>query len=210
VADDKKYLRKILKESRTALSKVRADALSALVEQRLLGSSYYLEAGDVVLYAPADNEIHTSRILGDTLRSGRRVMMPKVVPDSHELSLVVVNDPAELRPGAYGLLEPTGAEIVLPARLRRALICVPGVAFSPIGQRLGRGGGFYDRLLAAVGPQTVTAGLAYEFQVLDRLPESPHDRRLDLIVTESAVHVAGDAPRLAASRTDQGGVFRCR
>ena len=70
--------------------------------------------------------------------------------------------------------------------LERALICVPGVAFSLSGQRLGRGGGYYDRLLAAVHPQAITAGLAYSFQVLDRLPQSPQDRRLGLIVTASA------------------------
>jgi 5-formyltetrahydrofolate cyclo-ligase len=83
------------------------------------------------------------------------------------------------------------------------------VAFSLAGQRLGRGGGYYDRLLAGVGPQAITAGLAYSFQVLDRLPESPDDRRLDLIVTESALYVAGDAPQPAAMRMDQGGVPKC-
>jgi 5-formyltetrahydrofolate cyclo-ligase len=64
------------------------------------------------------------------------------------------------------------------------------VAFSHTGQRLGRGGGYFDRALAALGPLTITAGLAYSFQLLDWLPQSPNDRRLDLIFTESAVHVA--------------------
>ena len=64
---------------------------------------------------------------------------------------------AELQPGAFGILEPTGAEIARYADLERALICVPGVAFGPAGQRLGRGGGYYDRLIAALAPQTVTA-----------------------------------------------------
>ena len=91
------------------------------------------------------------------------------------------------------------------ADLERALICVPGVAFGPAGQRLGRGGGYYDRSIAALAPQTVTAGLAYSFQVLDRLPESPDDRRLGLIVTESAVHRAAATLPVADAQWAQGG-----
>jgi 5-formyltetrahydrofolate cyclo-ligase len=117
--------------------------------------------------------------------------MPRVIPDTRELVMVLVRKRAELEPGAFGVLEPTGVEIVPVADLGPALICVPGVAFSRSGQRLGRGGGYFDRFLAAAGLRAVTAGLAYSFQLLDRLPESPNDRRLNLIFTESATHVAG-------------------
>jgi 5-formyltetrahydrofolate cyclo-ligase len=209
LADDKKYFRQILRESRIALPEARANAISQAVERRLLESRYYRDSSSVVLYASTENEIQTGGILTDALASGRRVIFPKVVPGSRDLSLVRVNDRAEFRPGAYGLLEPAGAEMVRPSDLGWSLICVPGVAFSLAGQRLGRGGGYYDRFLAGVGSQAITAGLAYSFQVLDRLPESPHDRRLDLIVTESALYVAGNAPRPAAVRTDQGGVPKC-
>jgi 5-formyltetrahydrofolate cyclo-ligase len=209
LADEKKYLRQILRESRIGLSEARANVLSRAVERYLLQSPCYHEASSVVLYASTENEIQTDRILADALASGRRVIFPKVVPGNRDLSLVLVSDRAEFRRGAYGLLEPTGAEMVRPSELGWSLICVPGVAFSLAGQRLGRGGGYYDRLLAGVGPQVITAGLAYSFQVLDRLPESSDDRRLDLIVTESALYVAGDAPQPAAMRTDQGGVSKC-
>ena len=77
-----------------------------------------------------------------------------------------MRDREDLRPGTFGILEPTGTEMVSPALLERTLICVPGVAFSLSGQRLGRGGGYYDCLLAAAHPQAITAGLAHSFQVL--------------------------------------------
>jgi len=197
VADEKKYLRQILTESRTRLLWERAAALSKLVQERLLDSDFYRSSRCIVLYAEKDNEVATEQIFGDALASGRPVLFPRMIPEYRDLALVRVRSRDELRPGTFGLLEPAGSEIVPPAKLGRALICVPGVAFSLEGQRLGRGGGYYDRLLAATSPQAVTAGLAYLFQVLDRLPESPDDRRLQLIVTESGVYAAGASTRPA-------------
>jgi 5-formyltetrahydrofolate cyclo-ligase len=199
VADEKKYLRQILTESRARLSLERAAALSKQVQERLLESDFYRGSRCIVLYAQKDNEVATERIFADALASERRILLPRVIPEYRGLALVRVRSCDELRPGTFGLLEPTGSEIVPPAELGRALICVPGVAFSLEGQRLGRGGGYYDRLLAATGSQAVTAGLAYSFQVLDRLPESPDDRRLQLIVTESGVYAAGASTRPAVS-----------
>lgn len=208
MADRKQYFRGILAETRGALSRAYAAGVSATVQERLLKSPPYRDCETVVLYSPKDNEIGTEMVFADAIRSRRRVLFPRIVRERGELSLICVNDRAELRPGAFGLLEPVGAEIVRPSALERTLICVPGVAFSPAGQRLGRGGGYYDRMLAAAS-RAITAGLAYSFQVLDWLPESPEDRRLDVIMTESAMHAAAHSSPHAAARTDQGGVPRC-
>jgi 5-formyltetrahydrofolate cyclo-ligase len=209
VADEKKILRRILTECRAELPTRSAARLSKLVQHNLLESSPYADAACLILYAAKDNEVATDRIFAHAIACGRRVFYPRIVAQSHDLSLVRVDDLDQLRPGTHGILEPTGAEIERYADLERALFCVPGVAFGPAGQRLGRGGGYYDRLIAALGPETVTVGLAYSFQVLDQLPESPIDRRLGLIVTESAVHrAAGNIPA-AGARMDQGGIPRC-
>jgi hypothetical protein len=79
-------------------------------------------------------------------------------------------------------------------------VCVPGVAFGLEGQRLGRGGGHYDRFIGQLGGEAITVGLAFSFQLLDRIPETGLDRRLNFIVTESEVHRACEAP-LPARRT---------
>jgi len=166
-----------------------AASASRGVQFRVLESSFYQVASTIVLYAAKDNEVATDLLLADALKSGRQVFLPRVLPESRELAIVRVRDSAELVIGSFGLLEPAGAETIPAVNLGPALFCVPGVAFSPSGVRLGRGGGYFDRTLSTVGPQTVTAGLAYSFQLLDRLPESPNDRRLNLIFTESALHV---------------------
>ena len=188
MADYKKYLREVLGECRSALPMAYVASASQRVQLRILESSFYRATATLVLYAAKDNEVSTDLLLADGLSSRRRVLLPRIIPETSELVIVRISNGAELVPGSFGLLEPTGSEIVPVANLGPALFCVPGVAFSCTGQRLGRGGGYFDRILAGVGPQTVTAGLAYSFQLLDRLPESPNDRRLNLIFTESAMH----------------------
>jgi 5-formyltetrahydrofolate cyclo-ligase len=209
LADEKKYLRQVLTESRRSLPLALAERLSDRIQRRLLRSPLYDQAATVVLYAAKDNEPETWLILQSALADGRRVLFPKIASDNPTLSLIPVRDRKELRPGAFGILEPTGTEIVPPDLLERTLICVPGVAFSLSGQRLGRGRGHYDRLLAAAHSQAITAGLAYSFQVLSRLPQSPHDRRLGFIVTASAIHSAAGPSPSVNSRTLQGGIPRC-
>lgn len=161
---------------------------SVVVQRLLLDSIEYAQAKTIVLYAAKDNEVETYMILADALATGRRVLFPKVLREKRELSLVKVDSRSELVAGAFGVQEPTGTEIVLVTDLGQALICVPGLAFSPSGHRVGRGGGYYDRLLTAAGLPARSAGLAFSFQVLDRLPQSPTDWRLNLIVSESALY----------------------
>lgn len=209
MADEKKILRRILAECRAELPARSAARLSNLVQHNLIEASCYAGAGCVILYAAKDNEVATDLIFAHAIESGRRVLYPRIVAETHDLNLVRVDRLAQLQPGAHGIPEPTGAEVARYADLERALICVPGVAFGPAGERLGRGGGYYDRLIAALAPQTVTVGLAYSFQVLDRLPESPLDRRLGLIVTESAMHRPRGNYPAARARMDQGGIPRC-
>jgi 5-formyltetrahydrofolate cyclo-ligase len=188
VADDKKYWRKVLGECRRGLPIPYVKAVSQRVQARVIASHFYRTAETVILYAAKDNEVATDLLLSDAFVSQRRVLLPKIVAETRQLLIIRVRSGDELVPGSFGVLEPRGTEIVAAADLGPALFCVPGVAFSHTGQRLGRGGGYFDRALSALGPLTITAGLAYSFQLLDWLPQSPNDRRLDLIFTESAVH----------------------
>ncbi len=198
MADDKTNLRAILRDCRAALSSEYAAAHSLEVERRLIASPLYRDARAVVLYAAKDNEVATDLIFDDALGSGRAVYFPRLERLSGELALVRIAARAELSPGTFGILEPPAdAAAVAPGSLGAGLVCAPGVAFSLLGERLGRGGGHYDRLLARFGREAISVGLAYSFQLLDRLPQSDADRRLNFIVTESALHRAPDAPLAA-------------
>ena len=205
MADEKQYLRAVLSEARSGLSAAHAGALSARVQHRLLSTEAYLAAAKVVLYAPLGREVETDLIAADALRSKRQLYYPIADRKHRRIRLSAVSNLSELRAGAFGILEPPAAGALEAEALGAALVCVPGIAFTPDAARLGRGGGYYDRLLAALSVQAVTAGLGYSFQLIDRLPEQAHDRRLDFVVTESAVYAASGAPAAAAQATDQGG-----
>ncbi|HEY2664640.1 MAG TPA: 5-formyltetrahydrofolate cyclo-ligase [Candidatus Binataceae bacterium] len=188
MADEKKYLREILTEARNCLSPNQVDSWSSAICSRILASPDYQRSRRVVLYASVSKEVRADSILDDALRSGRLVFFPKV--EAKHLVLIRVRAASELKPGRFGINEPSGGQTVPAPELDDAVVCVPGLAFSPSGQRLGRGSGYYDRLLSTISPQAALLGLAYSFQLIDRLPESDGDRRVHQVFTQSAVHAA--------------------
>jgi 5-formyltetrahydrofolate cyclo-ligase len=210
MAADKNNLRAILRESRQALGPQRADALSAKVQSRLIESASYRSVPAVVLYAAVENEVATDLIAADSIRTGRALYYPRIDPALRAISIAPVRDPRELKPGPFGIPEPPAGREIGPEHLPAdALVCIPGIAFSPVGARLGRGGGYYDRMLARLGGAIVTAGLAYSFQVLDWIPETPQDRRVNFVVTEFTVHSTAKYRSASGLRVDRGGTPKC-
>lgn len=116
---------------------------------------------------------------------GKAVLLPRVVGEG--LVLHEVGGPEMLRRGAFGVLEP-GEEC--PRREPKAdVILVPGMAFDHLGARLGRGKGYYDRLLESfVG---VRVGVCFEEQVVEAVPSEPHDKRMDYLVTPAGLRACG-------------------
>ena len=117
--------------------------------------------------------------------AGKTFAYPRIV-DSR-LDLFRVASLHELAPGAFGVREPS-CEIenaVPPGALD--LILVPGVAFTRAGERLGRGGGFYDRLLASLPAHVCKIGVCFDSQILHELPVEPHDQRVDFLASESGL-----------------------
>lgn len=199
MADEKKILRALLTESRAALAPARCAELSAKIQRRLVGCDFFTTASAIVLYQAKGNEVSTATIFRVALEAGRAVFFPRIDSDADPASGIMdarrVRDATELVRGSFGIKEPpASAEPLDPAKFRKILVCVPGVAFGLEGERLGRGGGYYDRFLGRLGPEAISVGLAYSFQLLDRIPETGLDRRLNFTVTESDVHRACEAP----------------
>ncbi|HXR36998.1 MAG TPA: 5-formyltetrahydrofolate cyclo-ligase [Candidatus Binataceae bacterium] len=190
MAEEKHRLRKAMRKCRDALPLEQAWALSRSVQIRAIGLDCYRRACVVLLYCAIGNEVATTLIFEDALDGARRVFYPKADPASGTIQFHAVSAPDDLRPGSFGIPQPHGGEQLQPAEMDGAVIFVPGLAFTGCGLRLGRGGGFYDRFLASTGPGVTAVGLGYAFQMLERIPREPWDRRLDYVVTERAVHDA--------------------
>jgi 5-formyltetrahydrofolate cyclo-ligase len=180
----KKSLRERIIAQRNALDVFTRDAHSAHIVERLLLLPEYREANIVAAYAAFGSELDTAVFLRETLAAGKQLLLPRINKAERQLELRRVNDPAaDLVAGVWGIREPGDHCPQLPAA-EVDFILVPGVAFTARGERLGYGGGFYDRLLAGVPPQVCRTAAAFSLQVVEELPTGDRDQRVNCIVTE--------------------------
>ncbi len=147
----------------------------------------YQRAHSVMYYVGVGSEIDTSPFITQALKKRKQVFVPSCLTKEGKLLVSRLFDLAELAPGYYGLLEPK-EEFLRPHDPDCLdLIILPGLAFDLRGNRLGRGGGYYDRLLAQVHPWTLLIALAFDFQVQEQIPAEDHDLPLDIIITPSRI-----------------------
>ncbi|CAM3965166.1 5-formyltetrahydrofolate cyclo-ligase [Nocardia ninae] len=142
-----------------------------------------LDVGEwVCAYVPVRGEPGSTEML-DTLRAaGARVLVPVTGPPG-PLNWAEYTGLASLRRARFGLLEPTGEVLPTDAIGRAELILVPALAVDRRGARLGRGAGYYDRTLAAAAPQARLVAVVRDDELVDRLPEQPHDVRMGWALT---------------------------
>jgi 5-formyltetrahydrofolate cyclo-ligase len=152
----------------------------------------YLACRAVALYSAIQNEVGTSDLLAHALGSGKKVFYPRIGEDDGGW-FFRVSAAEELRAGRHGILEPAGTTPLAEAELETLIIFVPGVAFDPHGNRLGRGHGWYDRVLRRAAEHAAVVALAYEFQIVDAVPVGPGDRSVDYVVTERRLIDCGAA-----------------
>ena len=163
------------------------------IQETALRFGPYLIAQSVALYSPVRNEVATERIRDHALRAGKKVFYPKL-SRGYGLALVRVESATEFGPGRHGILEPFGDTLLGEQEREELVVFVPGLAFDLRGNRLGRGGGWYDRVLEILGKGPLFVGLAYEFQVVRELPAETWDQRVHTIITERRVVNCRDIP----------------
>lgn len=134
-------------------------------------------AATILLYAALPDEVPTRPLIEEALADGKTVLLPVV--DGDELELRMCDDLDDLRPGAFNIDEPQGKAFTRFEDIDLAII--PGVAFTPDGERLGRGRGYYDRLLPRLGT-ALKVGLCWQFQLVDEMPCDQHDALMDLVI----------------------------
>jgi 5-formyltetrahydrofolate cyclo-ligase len=135
---------------------------------------------------PNRNEVDTAAILADALERKKQVFYPRI-GDEDRPRFFEISSPLELCPGRFGILEPAGANYVSLTLLENLIIFVPGVAFDRRGHRLGRGVGWYDRLLKSLTNQALFVGLAYEFQLVEQVATAKWDQDVHYVITEKQV-----------------------
>ncbi len=177
---DKKALRREIGAKKRALSAAEIESRSAILAEKLFSTAQYRDCKSLYAYLSFNQEVRTNPIIEQAWTNGKRVAVPKVVED--EMVFIWIDSFEGLAPqGAFHIMEPIEDGPV--ADDEKALILMPGLAFDPQGHRVGYGGGYYDRYLAAQ-PHHPTVALCYDFQLYDHLDVDDYDVPVDFIITD--------------------------
>lgn len=190
---DKKALRKRIAEQKHAMTPEQIEAASQRLAERLFQTDAYQNALSIYGYLSYNQEIRTLPILRRAMIDGKRVAVPKVYGD--EMRFIWMDDLSLVAPGYYDIPEPIADGPVADDEL--ALMLMPGLAFDPEGHRVGYGGGFYDRYLAA-HPDHKLVALCYGFQLVDHLDCEAHDIPVHRVIPDEETR-AVSLPDLAGS-----------
>jgi 5-formyltetrahydrofolate cyclo-ligase len=184
----KDRIRKAILSQRASLDLSECQEKSNKIKERLFKLPEFIQHNNIMLYMALPGEVQTQDMVRETIRLGKRVILPKVAPDGQNLLLSEVKDlDRELKTGMFGILEPK-EEFYRPVSLDELnLIILPGVAFDLRGYRIGFGKGFYDRLLSKARTTIITIGLSFDFQLVAEIPAVKHDMKVDKIITERRI-----------------------
>jgi 5-formyltetrahydrofolate cyclo-ligase len=186
----KAKLRNELLSKRNNLSQEEIEAKSRSIKKRLFGLKGFKEARFILFYAAFRSEVKTESMIKEALSSGKRVALPIVSKKGDRLLISELKDyDKELAPGYCNIPEQKKRFHRLKDLDEIDLVILPGVGFDEKGNRLGYGGGFYDRFLSGTEQSVSTVGLAYEVQIIPEMRRDLHDVKVDRIVTEKRVIV---------------------
>lgn len=185
----KDSLRREIKRKRDNLTPDEVNEKSKLVKEKLLSLPEFKSARIVAFYASfkKSNEVETEEMIKEAMTMGKTVLVP--VTDTVEDKIVFseIKSLDDMAPGTFDILEPVPEmRKIFPNEAIR-LIVVPGIVFDLEGYRIGYGLGYYDKFLSGLAKYVTKVGLAYDFQVVEKIPVEGHDVRLNKIITDERI-----------------------
>lgn len=180
----KNKLRDKIKEKLQLQSKEERLRKSLEISKKLFYLKEFKEAKAVMFYVSKDGEVETRQMIMKALASGKKIVVPHINRRNKEMQACQIEDISrELCPGPYGIHQPR-EDFKKPLGLESIdMVIVPGVAFSQDGQRLGRGGGYFDRFLRQLPKKVFRVGLAFNFQIVESIPSFSHDESVNVVLS---------------------------
>jgi 5-formyltetrahydrofolate cyclo-ligase len=179
-------LRDQLLTTRNRMSLVERSQVARAIAGHLLAAPEVRRAATVAAYVAFGSEPGTGELLRAMRAEGKRVILPVLLPDRN-LDWAAYDGDDSLVPARLGLLEPAGTRLGVDAVATADAVLVPGLAVSLRGDRLGRGGGSYDRVLGSVPVGTFTCVLLHDSEVGIDVPVEPHDRRVTAAASPAGI-----------------------
>lgn len=179
---NKKEIRQQILKLRREMAKDEIISLSNKISDTVFCLSQYQEATHICFYMPINNEVDLVGLMTKSIDIGKNVYLPRVYGESMEFYRY--SKDTELITGSFNILEPDCGEKLIPNN--KTMVIMPGAVFSTNMDRIGYGGGFYDRYLSKY-PQIFRLAVCYDFQILDEIPHEEFDIHPHMIISEARI-----------------------
>ena len=184
----KEAIRKRIGVLKKELSTLQYRKKSLIIKEKLFALSQFQKAKIVLFYISFNKEVDTHDAIGQLLMvKNKKILVPLVDKDNPLLQVSILDNFNDLKKGSFSILEPKKSKMKKFDTKKIDMVIVPGIAFDKKGHRVGYGHGYYDRFLKTLPKNTIKVGLAFDFQIVEKIPHEKHDVSMDLIVTDSGI-----------------------
>ena len=184
----KKTLKQQILQKRNHLPKEEIKEKNFGVKNNLYSLPEFKKAKNILFYVSFNNEVDTQEIIKELLnKKEKNIIVPYVEKDNPILQLSELHNFNELEPKTFDILEPKKNFVRDFNPNKLDLIIIPGLVFDLTRHRIGYGYGYYDRFLKTINKGIIKIGLAYDFQIVEKIPEEQHDVPMDIIITEKRI-----------------------
>ncbi len=181
---DKKEIRKRMLAKRQELSNEEVGEKSQQICARLKKLDIFCRSKNICLYMPVRNEVDVTLLFEIVWESKKQLWLPRVDKNTGQMRFFSYGKDTPLMKGMYNILEPDGTRCLVPDET--TLVVMPGAVFSRNRERIGYGGGYYDRFLAE-NDMCRTVAVCYDFQILKSIPAQLHDIKPEMIISEERI-----------------------
>ena len=181
--DSKEAIRAMIKDKFSYLNGTDKLSMDKKIRKNIYKLKEYQKANTIFSYVSKDKEVDTLKLISHSFEINKIVGVP-LIKENHELITKKIQNLGQLNIGKFNILEPSeNLKTIDPNDFE--ILFVPGLAFGTGFERLGRGGGYFDRFLTK--SSGIKIGLAYEFQVFSSLPILDYDIKMDMIITNERI-----------------------
>ena len=179
---DKNTIRKYIKNKKKQLTEKEIDSFSNIITDKFLSLEEYIKCNTIFTYINFNQEVKTNLLIESAWKDKKKVAIPKVVTD--KIDFYLLENWNRLEQGFYSIMEPISNILVKPNN--NSIVILPGLAFDNQKNRIGYGGGYYDKYLSQY-PNILKIALCYDFQIIDSIPTNQFDIKADIIITNNRI-----------------------
>lgn len=183
----KTKMRKECLSRRASLQDQQRRLKSVSIQKKILDLPEFKQAKTVMLFLNFRDEVETTELAEATLALKKKLVLPRCAPNGVIIPIEVQDLNLDIEPGVWGIREPKLSKGEAdPSKID--LVIVPGAGFDLEGNRLGYGGGYYDRFFMRLNPSVPRIAIAFECQIIDKVPIDQHDAKMTVLITENEIY----------------------